>query len=211
MYAMNSLNSTIVYVACSVLFVIALIGRVVLKAVFISEDLLLAVHTLLLIIESLKQYEEYLSEFHDKYKHVKDTVNQKINDLTAQAEQQVQQQVQQQIGTGLSTEHFGGNVVQLVLLKAEWCSACKQYLASESYQTLQKLIMSHSLPVLLKVYDIDKDTQKYESEYKIQKNSIKFVPTLLFNTCAGIMMFKDNIYDNNKIMQTIMDVFKKSN
>ena len=71
--------------------------------------------------------------------------------------------------------------------------------------------MSHNLPVLLKVYDIDKDAFKYESEFKIQRNSIKFVPTLLFNTSTSIMMFKDNIYDNNKIMQTVLDVFKKSN
>ena len=118
---------------------------------------------------------------------------------------------QQQNITNVSTEHFGGNVVQLILIKAEWCSACKQYLASESYSTLQKIIMSHNLPVLLKVYDIDKDAFKYESEFKIQRNSIKFVPTLLFNTSSGIMMFKDNIYDNDKIMQTVLDVYKKSN
>ena len=132
---MNSLNSTIVYVVCAGLFIIAFIGRVILKAVFISEDLLLAVHTLLLIIEAFKQYEEYLSEFQDKYKLVKD-MTQKINDVSAQV-QQVQQQ--QQTTTGASTEHFGSNVVQLILIKAEWCSACKQYLASESYSTLQKL------------------------------------------------------------------------
>ena len=71
--------------------------------------------------------------------------------------------------------------------------------------------MSHNLPVVLKIYDIDKDTTKYESEFKIQRNSIKFVPTLLFNTSSGIMMFKDNIYDNDKIMQTVLDVYKKSN
>ena len=141
---MNSLNSTIVYVVCAGLFIIALIGRVILKAVFISEDLLLAVHTLLLIIEAFKQYEEYLSEFQDKYKLVKD-MTQKINDVSAQ----VQQVQQQQNITNVSTEHFGGNVVQLILIKAEWCSACKQYLASESYSTLQKIIMSHRLLVLL--------------------------------------------------------------
>ena len=127
MFHMNSLNSTIVYVVCAGLFIIALIGRVILKAVFISEDLLLAVHTLLLIIEAFKQYEEYLSEFQDKYKLVKD-MTQKINDVSAQV-QQVQQQ--QQTSPGVSTEHFGGNVVQLILIKAEWCSACKQYLVSE--------------------------------------------------------------------------------
>ena len=87
---MNSLNSTIVYVVCAGLFIIAVIGRVILKAVFISEDLLLAVHTLLLVIEAFKQYEEYLSEFQDKYKLVKD-ITQKINDGSAQV-QQVQQQ-----------------------------------------------------------------------------------------------------------------------
>ena len=85
-----------------------------------------------------------------------------------------------------STEHFEPTI-QLSLVKASWCSACKQYLSSDSFTELQRSIQ---YPFVFKMYDLDSDASMLLTDLGIQRNEIKFVPTVLITSRQETSMYK---------------------
>ena len=186
--------STILYTIASIIFIIALIGRLF-QVVAISEEILLLIHTILVLVEGIKQYEEYESYL----KEINDTIN--VTKKEIQTAQGLINGKEMQIVKG---ENFNSrSPVQLSLIKASWCSACKQYLSSDSFNELQSSI---PFPVVFKVYDIDADAGVLNAELGVQKEQIKFVPVFLISSQQGTALYKDSVYDTQKVLSTAMSV-----
>ena len=67
MFYFDTFNYAIIYVFFSLLFLVILIARVVLKVDIVSDDVLLAIDTLLVIVDTSKCYRQYLIDSKQKY------------------------------------------------------------------------------------------------------------------------------------------------
>ena len=93
--------------------------------------------------------------------------------------------------------------VVVVLIKAEWCSACKSYLNSNMWQKLMNS-MYGSQDIQFMQLDIDNDRSKIYQTLNIQSSTISHVPVIYFaSKKKGISQYNGDIYDNFSLQQTI--------
>ena len=99
--------------------------------------------------------------------------------------------------------------LDVFLVKADWCSACKMFLHNKKWEDIQTQLtkeVSGSF-VNFKSYDISSD--EISSVLKIDVKSIPYVPCIYIRTPEGFFMYKDNIYNTSDVVSVVKALIKK--
>ena len=107
------------------------------------------------------------------------------------------------------TEDIDFSAPFVVLVHASWCPACKNYLSSNAWITLQEKmseILEEDETVNFTMLDIDRNQDIVES-LGIDRASVTSVPTLFLVNRKRVVQFQGNIYNSNDIVSQFKQSF----
>lgn len=161
---------TIVYLSFAILFVVHLVGKLAFGTVILADEFIILMNIVVFGIEAYKNGSEVRSQ-----------VGEMIRD------------------NPLVGEMFTVSSSAVVLVRASWCSACKKYTQSGSWDALRA---TGAPDTHFYAYDIDTDRDTLRS-LGIDAAAVRFVPTVFVVRNGVATQFQGNVYDNNAILATL--------
>ena len=167
---------------CFVLYIISLVAIVCIGLVRwlvsgkhrewyvgMTDIFLLLIHGLVIVIESYKNFMEYIHSTH-------------------------KENFCDEITRGL----------EVILIKADWCTSCETYLKSGVWEDIQKQVSSEL--VKFTVYDIStEDLNQISQKLNTDIKTVPYVPCIYIRTPEGIFMYQHDIYKTSEIVSLLND------
>ena len=181
-YCLGFQAKFIIYLIAMLLLVAIIIMKKVLSSVFEFEMIVLAIHAFVFMVEGYANFSEYV---HESMTQIKDH---------------------------FTDDTSSSSVLEVILVKADWCSACSMYLNGNSWQNVIDRISAVSSPsdVTFTVYDINTtEASVFLKNLKIDVSSISYIPVVYIRTPEGIFLYKDNIYKRDNMVSVVMALIDK--
>ena len=181
-YRLGFQAKTVIYLVAMLLLVAIIIMKKVLSSVFEFEMIVLAIHAFVFMVEGYANFSEYV---HESMTQIKDH---------------------------FTDDTSSSSVLEVILVKADWCSACSMYLNGNSWQNVIDRISAVSSPsdVTFTVYDINTtEASVFLKNLKIDISSISYIPVVYIRTPEGIFLYKDNIYNSDNMVSVVMALIDK--
>ena len=182
-YHLGFQTKFIIYRIAMLLLIAIIIIKKVFSSVFEFEMIVLAIHAFVFMVEGYVNFSEYV---HESMTQIKDH----FTDDTQSS----------------------SSVLEVILVKADWCSACSMYLNGNSWQNVIDRISAVSSPsdVTFTVYDINTtEASVFLKNLKIDVSSISYIPVVYIRTPEGIFLYKDNIYNSDNMVSVVMALIDK--
>ena len=183
-YPLSSMTKSTVYIIAAALLIIIIIAKHVLKTVFEFELVVLIIHSLMFFIEGYANFAEYIKQSYESL-----------------------------------TDHFtdeapspSNSLLEVILVKADWCPSCSMYINSGTWQKVVDRIMNDVSPSDLSftVYDIDKTPRSViQNKLKIDASTITYIPVVYVRTPDGVFLYKDNVYDSDSMISVLLALIDK--
>lgn len=183
-------NFSMIYLIVGIVLVIFLIGKIVFRVLWFSENVVMAAQTGLVLLEAYRRHKVWADA-------MKNNVVRGIRNME---------------GFGFNCNATTDTTARISLVKASWCQACRRYSESGMWQSLKAQIAEvlPSFSFSFDVYDIDNDSEFIRQNLGVDRKMIKYVPAMFVSTSSRNAAYTGDVYDNDNIVRTIHEILSIS-